>query len=147
LLTNSRLPYALARAGTLPAWLGAVHPRFGAPWAAVVVSAMCYAAFAIFSFKELIVLNVWLYSLALLIELGAFLKLRRTEPTMPRPWRVPGGPIAAVLVVAFPALFAVAAMATAGFLNTVAGVAAALTGPVAYRLFARNATLAGEVRA
>ena len=147
LLTNSRLPYVLARAGTLPTWLGAVQPRFGTPWAAVIVSAACYAAFAVFSFKELIVLNVWLYSLALLIELGAFLKLRRSEPAMPRPWRVPGGPTGAVLVVAFPALFALGAMATAGLLNTIAGVAAALTGPVAYRLFARSATLAEEARA
>jgi amino acid transporter len=147
LLTNSRLPYVLARAGTLPTWLGAIHPRFGAPWAAIIVSAACYAAFAVFSFKELIVLNVWLYSLALLIELGAFLRLRRTEPAMARPWRVPGGATGAVLVVACPALFALGAMATAGLLNTIAGVAAALTGPVAYRLFARRATLAGEARA
>ena len=147
LLTNSRLPYVLARAGTLPTWLGAIHPRFGAPWAAIIVSAACYAAFAVFSFKELIVLNVWLYSLALLIELGAFLRLRRTEPAMARPWRVPGGAAGAVLVVACPALFALGAMATAGLPNTIAGVAAALTGPVAYRLFARRATLAGEARA
>ena len=147
LLTNSRLPYVLARAGTLPAWLGGVHPRFGAPWAAVIVSAACYAAFAAFSFKELIVLNMWLYSLALLIELGAFLRLRRREPAMARPWRVPGGPTGAVLVVVFPALFALGAMATAGLLNTIAGVAAALTGPIAYRLFARRATLAGEAPA
>jgi hypothetical protein len=90
---------------------------------------------------------VWLYSLALLIELGAFLRLRRTEPAMARPWRVPGGATGAVLVVACPVLFALGAMATAGLLNTIAGVAAALTGPVAYRLFARRATLAGEARA
>src|SRR5207249_2694543 len=32
LLTNSRLPYVLARDRAMPAWLGAVHRRFGTPW-------------------------------------------------------------------------------------------------------------------
>ena len=76
LLTNSRLPYVLARDGLLPARLAAIHPRFGTPWVAVVISAVLYAAFAAFSFKELIVLNVWLYSLSLLVELAAFAWLR-----------------------------------------------------------------------
>jgi amino acid transporter len=132
LLTNSRLPYVLARDGLMPAWLGAIHPRFGTPWAAVVVSAALYAAFAIFSFKELIVLNVWLYSISLLVELAAFVQLRLSEPGMARPWRVPGGLGIAVLVASVPGALSLLAMATAGWLNTLAGVTAALTGPAVY---------------
>jgi hypothetical protein len=98
----------------------------------VLVSAVCYAAFAAFSFKELIVLNVWLYSLSLLVELAAFLYLRVADPTLHRPWRVPGGLAVAVLVAAVPAAVSLLAMATAGWTNTVAGVVAALTGPLAY---------------
>jgi len=138
LLTNSRLPYVLARDGLMPASLAAVHPRFGTPWTAVIVSAALYAAFAAFSFKELIVLNVWLYSLALLIELAAFLWLRVSAPGMPRPWRVPGGWPVAWMVSVLPAGFALLAMATAGWQNTLAGVAAALTGPAAYALARRR---------
>jgi amino acid transporter len=138
LLTNSRLPYVLARDRQMPAWLGTVHPRFGTPWPAVVLSAACYAAFAAFSFKELIVLNVWLYSLSLVVELAAFLRLRVVEPDLPRPWRVPGGFAGAIVVVLFPAIFTLGAMATAGLRNTVAGVVAALTGLVAYALFTRR---------
>ena len=93
LLTNSRLPYVLARDGMLGAWLGRLHPRFGTPWAAVLVSAAFYAAFAVFSFKELIVLNIWLYSLTLIVELAAFVRLRGAASDGPRPWRVPGGTI------------------------------------------------------
>lgn len=132
LLTNSRLPYVLARDGLMPAGLAAVHPRFGTPWAAIVVSAVLYAAFAAFSFKDLIVLNVWLYSLALLIELAAFVWLRLREPGLARPWRVPGGLGTALVVAAVPAALSLLAMAMAGWLNTLAGVGAALTGPVAY---------------
>ncbi len=132
LLTNSRLPYVLARDGLMPAGLAAIHPRFGTPRVAVVVSAVLYAAFAAFSFKDLIVLNVWLYSLALLIELAAFVRLRDREPGMARPWRVPGGRGTALVVAGVPAALALLAMATAGWLNTLAGVAAALTGPAVY---------------
>jgi amino acid transporter len=130
LLTNSRLPYVLARDGMMPRWLASVHPRFGTPWPAVLVSSALYATFAAFSFKELIVLNIWLYSLALLVELAAFVRLRIAAPAMPRPWRVPGGLRIACLVAACPAIFAILAMATAGWLNTAAGVTAALTGPL-----------------
>jgi amino acid transporter len=132
LLTNSRLPYVLARDGLMPAGLAAVHPRFGTPWVAVVVSAVLYAAFAVFSFKELIVLNVWLYSISLLVELAAFVTLRVREPGMTRPWRVPGGFATALVVAGVPAGLSLLAMATAGWLNTLAGVAAALTGPAVY---------------
>jgi amino acid transporter len=136
LLTNSRLPYVLARDGLMPAGLAAVHPRFGTPWVAVVVSAVLYAGFATFSFEELIVLNVWLYSLALLVELAAFVWLRVRAPEMARPWRVPGGLGTAGLVAGVPAALSLLAMATAGWLNTLAGVVAALTGPVAWTLLA-----------
>src|SRR6185503_3201246 len=136
LLTNSRLPYVLARDGLLPARLAAIHPRFGTPWVAVVISAVLYAAFAALSFKELIVLNVWLYSLSLLVELAAFAWLRAREPALARPWRVPGGLAVAGAVAAVPAALSLLAMATAGWLNTLAGVIAALTGPAAYAVLA-----------
>jgi len=132
LLTNSRLPCVLARDGLMPTGLATIHPRFGTPWVAVVVSAVLYAAFAAFSFKDLIVLNVWLYSLALLIELAAFVWLRVCAPEMPRPWRVPGGLGVGLVVAGVPAALSLLAMATAGWLNTLAGVGAALTGPAFY---------------
>src|SRR3989442_440165 len=126
LLTNSRLPYVLARAGVLPRGLGALHPRFGTPWPAVLVSAAAYAACAAFSFKALIVLNVWLYSLALLVELAAFLPLRATAPQLPPPWRGPGGRGRAPPVTVPPPLFALGAMGTARSGDTLAPLAAAL---------------------
>lgn len=132
LLTNSRIPYVLARDGFLPRHLALVHPRFGTPWAALIASAAIYAGFAVFSFKELIILNIWLYSLSLLVELAAFVWLRVTAPGMPRPWRVPGGTPAVLAVAIAPAACAALAMATAGWLNTVVGVLSALTGPLAY---------------
>jgi amino acid transporter len=135
LLTNSRLPYVLARDGFLGARLGAVHPRFGTPWAAVLVSAAFYAAFAVFSFKELIVLNIWLYSLTLLLELAAFVRLRVAEAELPRPWRVPGGTTGMLVAALLPSALCLLAMATAGWKNTLVGALAALTGPLVYEVW------------
>src|SRR5262245_49713848 len=132
LLTNSRLPFTLALDGQMPSALARVHPRFGTPWVAVIVSSACYCVFAYWSFKELIVLDMWLYALTLLLELAAFVVLRKREPDLPRPWRVGGGPAGMWTVVALPAGCGLLAMATAGWTNTLIGVLAALTGPLAY---------------
>ncbi|MCI0546767.1 MAG: APC family permease [Candidatus Rokubacteria bacterium] len=138
LLTNSRLPYVLARDGQMPAALARVHPRLGTPWVAVVLSSVAYSICAVWSFEELIVLNIWLYSIALLVELAAFVALRRREPDLPRPWRVGGGAVGMWITAGLPAALCVTAMATAGGMNTAVGVAAALTGPLAYRLWQRR---------
>ena len=143
-LTNSRLPFVLARNHQLPRALTRVHERYGTPWVAVVVSAAIYAGFAVFSFRELIVLNVWLYSLSLLVELAAFVRLRLAEPALVRPFRVGGGAAGMFLVALCPALFALLAMATAGWRNTLAGAIAALTGPVFYYLAARAVSKIGH---
>jgi amino acid transporter len=131
-LTNSRLPFVLARDRQLPSAFARVHPRHGTPWVAIVVSAAIYAGFAAFSFRELIVLNVWLYSLSLLVELAAFVRLRVAEPSLPRPFRVGGGAAGTIAVALSPALLALLAMATAGWRNTLAGMMAAATGSAVY---------------
>jgi amino acid transporter len=135
LLTNSRLPFVLATAGQMPAALGRVHPRFGTPWAAVILSSACYSVCAFWSFKDLIVLNVWLYSIALILEMLAFVALRLREPDMPRPWRVGGGRAGMWATAALPVALSLLAMATAGWTNTLVGTLAALTGPAAYLLW------------
>jgi len=61
------------------------------------------------------------------------------EPALARPWRVPGGLGVAGAVAAVPAALSLLAMATAGWLNTLAGAVAALTGPAAYAWLARAA--------
>ncbi len=139
LLTNSRLPFVLAEAGQLPPVLARVHARYGTPWVAVLVSSLIYTVFAGFSFRELVVLNNWLYSLSLLVELAAFLALRAREPGLPRPWRVPGGPAGAWVAVALPSACALLAMAMAGLFNTAVAVGVAVTGPLAYLWLARPA--------
>lgn len=132
LLTNSRLPFVLAAAGQMPAALARVHPRFGTPWAAVILSSLCYSVCAFWSFTELVVLNIWLYSITLILELAAFVALRFKEPALPRPWRVGGGAAGLWLTAGLPIALSLLAIATAGWMNTLVGVLALLTGPIAY---------------
>ncbi len=68
----------------------------------MLVSSACYSVCAFWSFKELIVLNIWLYAITLVLELGAFVALRMREPELPRPWRVGGGAAGMWAVVALP---------------------------------------------
>ena len=112
LLTSSRLPFALAAAGQMPAALARVHPRFGTPWAAVIASSVGYSICAFWSFKELIVLNIWLYSITLILELAAFVALRYRELALPRPWRVGGGSVGGWVTAGLPVALCALAMAT-----------------------------------
>lgn len=138
LLTNSRIPYVLARDGLMPRPLGVLHPRFRTPWAAIMISAVFYSALAAFPFKDLVVLTIWLYSLGLIVELAAFVWLRITEPSLPRPWRVPGGVAGAILITLPPGAMGMAAMLTAGWFNALAGTVGALSGLIAYHALARR---------
>ncbi len=108
------------------------------------MSCAAYSVCALWSFKELIVLNVWLYSLTLLLEMAAFVALRLRERDLSRPFRVGGGAAGFWLTAVLPSAAALLAMATAGWLNTMAGLAAALTGPAAWIWYrARSAPVGG----
>lgn len=103
LLGSSRIPFVLAEAGFLPQGLLALHPRFGTPWRALVLCGAIYVLMAFQTFKSLVELNVVLYGAALLLEIGSLLILRRKEPDLPRPFRIPGGWPVLWLVFLFPA--------------------------------------------
>ncbi len=138
LLTNSRLPFVLGRDHMLPRAFGVLHSRYGTPWVAIVASSAVYSGLASLPFTKLVVLDVWLYSLTLLVQMGAFLAIRLREPTLPRPWRVPGRLAGALFVATVPSLLALLAMLTSGLVNILVGLVAALTGPAAYMAFARS---------
>jgi amino acid transporter len=91
LLSYSRLPAVLAEDGYLPAWLARRSPRSGAPWAAIAVCSVAYAACLGLGFSRLVELDVVLYGASLVLEFVALVVLRAREPGLGRPFRVPGG--------------------------------------------------------
>jgi len=94
-LTLTRLPYALAEDGLLPAVLRRVTSR-GVPWVSVVTCAICWALALNLTFERLISIDLVLYGASLLLEFVALAVLRVREPHLPRPFRVPGGLAAAI---------------------------------------------------
>jgi amino acid transporter len=98
LLQVSRLPFVMAGDGWLPNALTRESHRFGTPWVAIVVCALIYSVFCLGPFQALVVVDVFLYSLALMMEFLALIALRIRAPDLPRPFKIPGGwPVIAIV--------------------------------------------------
>lgn len=113
LLYVSRLPYAMACDGWLPRFLTKTSTRTGVPIWVLVASCFISAVFTALSFNKLVVIDILMYSAALLLEFLALIALRRTRPDLPRTFRAPGGTATLVLLTVAPmSLAAVVAVTT-----------------------------------
>lgn len=94
ILGYSRQIFALSRAGYLPRFLAAVHPRYRTPHWALIAGGVI-GAIALFSGKtdELITLSV-LGAIGLyVVSMASLFRLRATEPDLVRPYRAPLYPV------------------------------------------------------
>ena len=148
MMSYTRVPYALAEEGLLPAVVEKKN-RWGVPWVSVVLCSVAWALALRLSFERLISIDLVLYGGALVLEFVALVVLRVKEPGLVRPFKVPGGVwgtvamgVGPTLLIAF-ALWAARDERVAGLpaLGFAAIVAAA--GPVVY-LVARAVTQAGR---
>src|SRR5439155_2657054 len=103
LLAYSRIPLAMAGDGLLPRPLAATDAR-GTPANAVLVSAIFYSLFALVSFSGLVVADVLLYAMALLLEFGSLIILRRREPALRGAYRIPLGLRGVTVLAVVPAI-------------------------------------------
>lgn len=101
-MSYSRLPFVLAEDGYLPKAFTRMLPN-GAPWVAILTCATAWALALGLNFERLVLIDVLLYGVSLLLEFGALVFLRLREPDLLRPFRVPGGTLAAALLALFPA--------------------------------------------
>jgi amino acid transporter len=98
LFTN---PLVLAADGLLPKALAKLDVH-GTPRMAIIVSAVFYSLFVLVSFSKLVVADVLLYSLALFLEFGALVQLRKTEPSLRGVFRIPLGRGGVAVLAALP---------------------------------------------
>jgi amino acid transporter len=139
LLAYSRIPVALARDGLLPGSLGGTDAR-DTPRVAVIVSAVVYSLCALIDFGDLLAADVLLYTLALVLEFGALLALRRNEPSLRGPFRIPLPTSVLAVLGALPALVLGAAVALelrgggAGYAGVLVGLTLTVLGPGIYVL-------------
>ncbi len=102
ILGYSRQIFALARAGFLPRFLAAIHPRFDTPWVAILAGGIVGIA-AIFSDNVIhlggqpLTANIVTVSalgalLMYIVSMVSLIRLRQREPNLPRPFRAIGYP-------------------------------------------------------
>lgn len=103
ILGYSRQIFAQARAGYLPRWLAAIHPRFKTPHRAILAGGVVGVA-AIFSDQllqfggqsltaNIVTMSVFGALLMYIISMASLLRLRAKEPNMERSYKVPFYPV------------------------------------------------------
>jgi amino acid transporter len=102
----------MAEDGLLPKIFLRVN-KHAVPWVSVLFCAAIWALALRFSFERLISIDLVLYGSSLVLEFIALIVLRRREPELARPFRVPGGMAGAIAVGVGPTLLIAYAMYTA----------------------------------
>ena len=139
LLSYSRIPFVLATDRLLPGALAAIDGR-GTPRNAVLVSAFFYSFFVLVPFGKLVIADVLLYSLALFLEFGALIHLRKREPSLRGCFRIPLGRGGVIILAAFPMLILIVVIAISfrdgeyGIPAVIGAAVAVALGPVIYRV-------------
>lgn len=147
ILTNSRLPYALARDGVFFRTVGRIHPRFGTPHVAILLCGAWSLVLLLASRGEIgallsgVVFADWIF---FGMGAAAVFALRRSMPDARRPYRAWGYPVVpAFFVVA--AAFGVVSAYVAAPRSSMMGTVILVLGIVAYHWFERNTGASGRV--
>jgi amino acid transporter len=91
LLSNSRLPFAMAEDGLLPSWISRVHPVRQTPGPALVLCSAMYSLFALAGFRELVIVDALMMGMTALLLIATLAVLRYKRPELQRPFKLPGG--------------------------------------------------------
>jgi amino acid transporter len=131
-LTASPMPFTLAEDGYLPKFLARRHPRYGTPWIAILISSAIYASLALNSLGELITIYAFLRGATTVLTVLSAWGLRRKRPDLQRSFRIPGGKLGLVYVIAMPFAMTCVALLNSDPIAKRWGWAALAAGPVCY---------------
>jgi amino acid transporter len=102
LLSVSRVPQVMADDQLLPGWFCARHPRFHTPYVSILVSSAIVSILVLFTFSDLVVMDIILYGAGLFLEFLALIVLRVREPDRPRPFRIPLNTAGLIVMIILP---------------------------------------------
>jgi amino acid transporter len=140
MLSISRIPKAMAEDRLLPMKFSAVHKRFNTPYISIIVCATVVSLMTLWTFTELVVIDVILYGAGLFLEFISLIVLRIKEPETHRPFKIPLNVFGLCLMVLLPvmvyttALVAVFSKEGTMFIPALFAVCALLTAEVAWLL-------------
>jgi amino acid transporter len=116
LLSVSRIPKVMSDDKLLPGKLQALHPKFKSPYVSILCCSVVVSGMVLWTFGELIIIDITLYGAALCLEYVALIRLRKIAAGDPRPFKIPLNRFGLALMAMLP--FGVYALALTGaFLN------------------------------
>jgi len=113
LLSVSRVPKVMADDDLLPKALNKQHSRFQTPFISILVCSVIVSLMILWPFDDLLIIDVTVYGAGLSLEYISLIKLRRTEPDTPRPFRIRLGIPGLMLMCALPVTVYLVALAGA----------------------------------
>jgi amino acid transporter len=147
-LTTTRMPAAMAEDGYLSPFLARIHPKFGTPWIAILLSAAVYCLFAGLKVTQLIPVYIWLRIATSVLTVLSAWRLRRTRPELQRAFLIPWKGVGLAYAVLAPLVISAVALIIPMFSSAEAdrfsskwGPVVLLLGPIAYLLLRRKVTV------
>ncbi|HEY4054286.1 MAG TPA: APC family permease [Terriglobales bacterium] len=147
-LTTTRMPAAMAEDGYLSPFLARIHPKFGTPWIAILLSAAVYCLFAGLKVTQLIPVYIWLRIATSVLTVLSAWRLRRTRPELQRAFLIPWKGVGLAYAVVAPLVISAVALIIPMFSSAEAdrfsskwGPVVLLLGPIAYLLLRRKVTV------
>ncbi|WP_419801446.1 APC family permease [Mucilaginibacter sp.] len=113
LLSVSRVPKVMADDGLLPQKLNQLHPRFKTPCVSILICSAVVSLMILWSFGDLLIIDVTVYGAALFLEFVALIVFRLKSPNLHRPFKIPLNVYGLGLMAMLPLLVYVVALAGA----------------------------------
>jgi amino acid transporter len=137
-LSSTRMPFAMAEDGYLSPFRTNLHPKFGTPWVAILISAAIYSLLAWHSLTQLISVYIWLRIATSVLTVLSAWQLRRKRPELKRAFRIPGGNKGLAYAVIAPLIMSGVALIASDKFGLKYGPLVLVLGPVAYFFFRRR---------
>lgn len=120
----------------LPSRLHALHPRFNTPYISIIVCSAVISLMCLWTFGDLLIIDVTVYGAGLFLEYISLIKLRIREPNRARPFKIPLSTRWLCILLLLPvAVYTVA----------LSGVLSSMSAALKPALFALAALLSGEL--
>lgn len=110
LLSVTRIPKSMAEDGLLPGLLARSHPRLQTPYVSILVCGSVVSLMILWTFSDLLIIDVLVYGAGLMLEFASLLVLRLRAPGQQRPFRIPLSTPALALMLLLPVLVFLAAL-------------------------------------
>ena len=92
-LTSTRVLSTMSKDGYLPAFFSKLHKKSGAPYLAIIVSAIAYSFLILIGFHNLVVYDVFFFLVAMLLEIISLVILRKKTRKISDGFKIPFGSI------------------------------------------------------